>query len=178
MKKSFFAGLIVSLSILFTALSQQVFAQMQPDHAKWSFKVNRIGEEEAELVFTASIDDKWHLYSQNTSKGGPLPTVFTFTKTNEYSIQGKVMEPKPEEVMDDVFNVMVRFFKERKVVFKQKIKVLSPEAFTISGKVEYQTCDENMCLSGKSKFSFKVEGNKNAAPIVVKDSVKKDTSKT
>ena len=44
---------------------------------KWVFSVKELTNDEAELLFTASIDKTWHLYSQNMPATAiELPLVF------------------------------------------------------------------------------------------------------
>ena len=45
---------------------------------KWSFKSEMTGKNEVTLIFKASVDRGWHLYSQNMEDGGPVKTAFIF----------------------------------------------------------------------------------------------------
>ena len=49
------------------------------------FRSNNITDTEYELVFTASIDSGWHIYSQDLpSEDGPIATSFTFGQNGDY----------------------------------------------------------------------------------------------
>ena len=75
-----------------------------------------------------------------------------------YNRVGKVVEPKPHEEMDEVFGCMVKSF-SGKVVFRQKIKRLVEQDFTVSGTVAYQLCNDGSCIAPEDHdFSFKVPG--------------------
>jgi len=128
----------------------------------WSFSIDQKGKE-ATLSLKAKIDKPWHLYSQDIGPGGPIPTSFKFTPNENYSLVGKVSEPKAEEFMDPNFDMKVKFFEEF-VIFKQKIKLNSDKAFKINGSLEFMSCNDKMCLPpDEVEFSFAATGNKEEA---------------
>lgn len=146
--------LVISLNIA-TGYSQIL------EPVKWSFKANRINDTEAELQFTATIDNHWHLYSQDVPEGGPRPTIFTFDKSNSFQLVGKVVEPKAIEEYDPNFEMKVKYF-SNKVTFKQKIKIVSNKPFKITGFVEFMCCDDHQCIPPTEvPFSFNLEGARN-----------------
>ena len=152
----------IMLALLGIVLSTSLWAQ-QLDPAKWSYSVKEISDSEAELVFTAKIDDGWHLYSQYTDPAGPLPIVFEFTKSADYELVGKVQEPKPHEELDPLFDCVVKSFSGT-VVFRQKVKRVSEKDFTVNGILSYQMCNNGSCIAPEDRdFSFKVPGAKVAA---------------
>ncbi|NQV01731.1 MAG: thioredoxin family protein [Bacteroidia bacterium] len=112
---------------------------------KWSFKTERTNQEEATLLLIAKIDKGWHLYSQNLPPGGPLPTVFTFIESENYTLIGETSEPEGVEEYDPNFEMDLKFF-DGIVVFKQKIKILTSKTFTITGELEFMCCDDKRCL--------------------------------
>ena len=148
---------LLGLVSLMCLLGNHAVAQ-QLDPAKWSYSVKETSATEAELVFTAKIEDGWHLYSQYTDPEGPLPIVFEFTKSGDYELVGKVKEPKPHEEMDPLFDCMVRSFSGT-VVFRQKVKRLSENDFTVKGVLSYQMCNNGSCIAPEDReFSFNVKG--------------------
>ena len=157
-KKIFFFSLLLFLS----ALS---FSQIQ-NPVKWSFSVNKDGDENATLIFTAKIDKGWHLYSQKSSgNDGPMPTVFTFERSNKYELIGKTQEGRAHEVFDKVFEMKVHYF-EGETSFSQKIKIKSSEAFFIKGTVDAQACDDEKCTYDSKEFQFKIEGKDGTSNII------------
>jgi len=128
------------LAMLATALSAQI---LEP--VKWSFSAKRISANEAELLFTATIDKGWYLYSQNIPEGGPVPTSFTFEENSNFQLAGKVIEPKPIEKFDEIFKMDLKYF-DGKPVFRQKIRPLTNSAFKVTGYVEFMCCDNTSCL--------------------------------
>ncbi|MEI6456129.1 MAG: cytochrome c biogenesis protein CcdA [bacterium] len=126
---------------------------------KWSFKVKQTQPDEATLLLTATIDNNWHLYSQDIPPKGPVPTTFTFTPGSGYKLIGNVTEPKAIEENDPNFNMTLKFFAEE-VVFKQKIKILSRKDFTIKGILEFMCCDDKQCIPPEEvEFSFDIKVN-------------------
>jgi DsbC/DsbD-like thiol-disulfide interchange protein len=132
------------------------YAQMARP-TKWTFTYEEKKDGEAELIFKVKIDEHWHIYSQNTPVGGPIPMSFTFEKPSGFILDGKVIEPKPVEEYDSSFEMNVLFFKEE-VQFRQKIK-LNKNSCTVKGKIEYQACKE-ACIFMDTTFSIKVQKGK------------------
>ncbi|HRY99170.1 MAG TPA: cytochrome c biogenesis protein CcdA [Bacteroidales bacterium] len=127
--------LLISLS-----LSAQI---LEP--VKWSFSSKKLSDTEAELVFTATMDPGWHLYSQFLKPGGPIPTAFKFTESPAYRLLGKVKEPKAHTEFDAIFKMDVSYF-DGKAEFRQKIQVLSAKDFVVEGTFEYMTCNDETCI--------------------------------
>ena len=166
MKKNILSLLLFSLAVIFSFnLHSQVLSTV-----KWKYETKQIADDEYELIFHATVDKGWHLYSQNTPDGGPLPLFFEFEKSNNYELIGKVEEPKPHKEYDETFEVDVLSF-VGKVNFKQKVKVLTDKAFTIKGYSDYQTCIEGRCIPGNANFIFSING----AKLAKENTVEKET---
>ena len=111
-----------------------LFAQMA-EPVKWKFSTEKISDKEFNLVMTATIEDKWHLYSQHFDAGGPMPLEISFDKSANYKLVGGTTEsPTPTAEYDDVFMVNVKYF-TKKATFKQKIEALSDASFTVSASL-------------------------------------------
>ena len=122
---------------------------------KWEYKTKVTGSNTAELQFIARIDQGWHLYSQNLPDGGPMPTEFRFEKMDGIELVGKAIEPTPQEVFDEMFQMKVKYF-DKLVTFTQKIKITGTQPVKVSGTVNYQACNDETCIPGESEFSFDV----------------------
>ena len=143
--------------LLFLGMVLPVFAQLQ-DPVKWTYSVKDLSEVESELVFTAQLDEGWHLYSQYTDPNGPIAIYFEFAPSKDYKLVGKVQEPKPHEEFDEDFKCTVRSF-SGKVVFRQKIERLSSKDFKVTGTFGYQLCNSGSCIAPDDRdFSFSVKG--------------------
>lgn len=132
---------------------------------KWSFSLENYDNREAKLIFKATIEKGWHLYSQNIPDGGPIRTSFTFEENDGFTRIDTVMEPVPEEEMDPNFGMVLRYF-SNEAVFRQKIRLNTQEPLTIKGFLEYMCCDDTKCLPPTEvDFAFNVNGEMSAAAV-------------
>jgi DsbC/DsbD-like thiol-disulfide interchange protein len=134
------------LLILITLMVMGIgaFAQIESP-VKWSYAAKKISNNEAVVFLKATIQDGWHIYSQNVKDGGPIKTSFTFSPSKEYSLVGKPAEPTPVTKYEDAFKMNVSYF-EKSVIFQQKIKLKSANASVVKGQLEYMTCNDKKCL--------------------------------
>lgn len=161
----------ITLSLLLVIVSFSfLHSQDNPVHFKLSTK--KISDCEYDLIFNASIDDTWHMYSQNKlSDDGPNPTVFKFNKNKDYELVGKTKESKPVEEYDKVFETKVLYFKHN-ATFTQRVKLLTDKKLAISGKYEFQACTEEKCIFPPADdFSFDVQGTGGCVSGVQTESV-------
>jgi DsbC/DsbD-like thiol-disulfide interchange protein len=110
----------------------------------WSYGAKRINATEAVVFLRATLDPGWHVYSQNVKDGGPVKTSFSFNPSKEYQIIGATIEPTPITRNEKVFGMDVSFF-ETSVIFQQKIRLKTKQT-TVTGKLEYMTCNDRQCL--------------------------------
>lgn len=149
----------------FFALVNSSFAQIH-DPVKWSTSIQKISETEYDLIVTATIEAKWHLYSQNVPADGPIPTSFSFKTSPDFKLIGKTTEEKGVSSYDPIFEMQIKYF-ENKATFKQRIKVLSDKSFKIAGTVEFMVCDDASCLPPTEiDLAFLIPANKATAAIV------------
>lgn len=146
MKKIFLAGLVT----LFTATA---FSQ---DPVSWNYEAKKKSAGVYEVTITAEVSEPWHLYSQNTGKGGPIPTSISFKKNPLLTLAGAPKEVgKLEKTYDKNFRTNVLYYSD-KVQFVQTVKVKGNIKTNISGTVEYMVCDDSHCLP-PTKKSFEVK---------------------
>jgi Disulphide bond corrector protein DsbC len=136
MKKVLF--LIIALTI-----SIGTFAQIEHP-VKWAYAAKRLNNTEAIVFLKATIQDRWHIYSMNGKEGGPVKTSFIFSPSKDYKLSGKTVEPTPKSKFEKSFGFNIGYF-EKEVVFQQKIRLNSPEATVVKGKLEYMTCNDIHC---------------------------------
>ena len=146
--------ILFSVFLLTTALlaSSQI---VEP--VKWNFSQNKISDNEFELVFTATIEEGWHMYSTDLPEGGPIKTSFYFENVENAELVG---EPTPNkevvEEFDNSFQMDLRWFEEE-VSFTQKVKVTGTG--TVAGYVEFMSCDDETCTPPmEAEFSFELTG--------------------
>lgn len=142
------------ICILLFLVSFSAFSQIL-EPAKWTTSLEKISDLEYNLIFTADIDDTWHLYSQNIPENGPLPTVFSFENHSNYALVGNMSEPKGKTVYEAVFEMDTKYF-ENKAIFKQRIKLINKTDLIIKGNIEYMTCNSEKCIQGYDNFEIKI----------------------
>jgi len=145
MKKIFLAAvLIISLT--------SVFAQQK---TSWTFTAKKLAGNKYELHMTATPPAGWHVYSQNTPDGGPIPTIFTFNNNALVTLSGKVKENgKTIKYFDKNFKVNVIYF-EGKAEFVQVVTVKGKIKTNVSGEVESMICNDRTCMpSTTEKFNI------------------------
>ena len=156
MKKSrvFLLALILMPFLSFSQILEPV---------KWTFKVEQTKPGEATLLMISNSERGWHTYSQEVIPDGPVPTEFTFTKSPDYELNGKVIEPKGVKENDIQMKMVLTFFPD-KAIFRQKIKVLGKKDFTIKGSVYFMCCNDRSCIAPTDvAFEFAIKGNPGAS---------------
>ncbi len=121
-----------------------VAAQMQdPVHVRSELK--KISDSEGELLFSATIDPGWHVYSTGLGDGGPISASFHADKMEgAKAVGGLKARGKEQKVFDKMFDMEVRYF-EGSVTFVQKIQFTQPK-YDIKCYVEYGACNDQMCM--------------------------------
>lgn len=136
--------------LLFLFFSLAAFAQ-QLSPVSWTFNSKKISENIFEVQLVATIQPGWHLYSQNQPADAiAQPTSFNFNKNPLLALDGNVKEVgKLEKYKDTKLDISANQYSQ-KVVFVQKVKLKGKVKTNVSGKLEYQTCDDKKCLPPKT----------------------------
>ena len=153
---------ILSICLLLIAVVAQ--AQIQ-EPVKFKSELKTLAAGEAEIVFTATIDKGWHVYSTDLGDGGPISATFNVEKISGATVVGK-LQPKGKEIAsyDKLFEMNVRYF-ESTAQFVQKLKLTGGD-YKIEGFLEYGACNDENCLPPTQvefNFSGKAEAAKGAA---------------
>jgi thiol:disulfide interchange protein DsbD len=120
---------------------------------KWKTKTEKISETEFHLIFEGTIDKDWHVYSQFTPDGGPLPIELKYlNQEGNYNLIGKTKESKSKKEFNDTFGVDEIYF-EKKVVLTQNVKITYASLSTIEAEIDYQVC-KTSCINDHKKFKF------------------------
>ena len=147
-----------SLLLLTVVLTMQ--AQMA-DPIHFTTKLHPLKGAEAELLFTATIDAGWHVYSTSLGSDGPISATFHSVKMEgAEAVGGLKTRGKEIKKFDDMFGMELRYF-EQAVTFVQKIK-FTREDYDIDCYVEYGACNDQMCLP-PSEATLKVKGKSSVA---------------
>ena len=125
------------------------------DPAKWSTKLEKKSETNYILTFNVIIENDWHLYSQFTPDGGPLPLEITFkNQKGNFNLVGKAKESKTRTAFNDIFEVNETFF-EKKGQIQQEITITNPKLTEIKVDFNYQVCKE-VCINVEKNFTFSI----------------------
>ncbi|MDL2238579.1 thioredoxin family protein [Bacteroidales bacterium OttesenSCG-928-K22] len=165
------------LFIFVLFLSKSLFAQIY-EPVTWDFSTEKISDTEYNLIFKATIDKHWHLYSQDIpDDAGPVPTSFLFEESADYQLVGNTLEPKPEEEWDPNFEMNLKFF-SNEVKFVQEIKVINTNSLVVKGSLEFMACDDKQCLPPEFvDFEIPVIGESNAQVAQITDADEATTEK-
>ncbi|WP_153800545.1 protein-disulfide reductase DsbD domain-containing protein [Foetidibacter luteolus] len=126
------------------------FGQVE-DPVQWSYTARKKADNLYELVVTATLPKPWHIYSQSTPAGGPVPTRFIFKTNPLLSVTGKPKEVGAlQTIKDENFGVDVKYY-SNKVEFVQSVKLKGKVKTNISGTVEYMVCNDERCLPPTKK---------------------------
>lgn len=165
-----------TLFILFTLLfSLTAMAQQNPVH--FSVQQKQVSPTEVEVVFTAKIDQGWHVYSTNLPADGPTSASLHVDKAEGLTPVGKLTTRGKElNVYDKTFEMKLRYF-ENSVGFVQRYKITA-KTYSIKGYLEYGACNDEMCLP-PTQVEFNFKGNGPAsAPAATPTAANAETDKT
>ena len=146
--------------LVFAGIAIHLGAQVMP--IRWTTTTKKVGDCEYDLIFKAKPDQGWHLYSLNKAgkpkDDSPNPTVFTFAKSSDYELVGKVKQSTPHTAYDSLWELTVESY-DKEATFSQKIKLLTSKKTTVKGKYEFQVCTNAQCLFHNDDFEFSLEGS-------------------
>ena len=146
--------------LILSLLAFAVHAQIQ-EPVKFKTELKNVSATEVEIVFTASIEQGWHVYSTELGDGGPISATFNTDKLTGAQLDGK-LRPVGKEVssFDKLFEMNVRYF-EHNAQFVQKLKLTGGD-YQITGYLEYGACNDENCLP-PTQVEFSFSGKADAA---------------
>ena len=150
--------------VLLMMVTAAAIAQLK-DPVHFTTQLKELKGNEAELVFSATIDAGWHVYSTGLGDDGPISASFNAVKMDGVETVGK-LQARGNEIkqFDKLFDMELRFF-EKAVTFVQKIRFTKPE-YDIDCYVEYGACNDESCLP-PSEAALKAKGK---SPVKSEDS--------
>lgn len=124
----------------------------------WSFSSAQLEGNKYQLTYEATIDEGWYVYSQYINDGGPIPTAILHEENDMIVSVGQANETSNhmKDGYDEMFDMDITKY-AKSVVFSQTVEVSGPT--TITGYVEYMTCDSIQCLfPDPAEFEFNIGG--------------------
>ncbi len=154
----FTAFLLIALSAIVTVTAQMF------NPVKWSSKIEMTSDNTGEVVFTATIDAGWHMYSHDCDpQAGPSPLSINFSTLKGAVLEGDLKADRPStKVFDKMFEADLNFW-ENGITLRQAFKATEPE-FSIDGTIRYAACNDENCIPpGKEPFELSGTAKINAA---------------
>lgn len=131
-------------TLLLGLMAVAVQAQMMTP-VRFTSQLKELKGGEGEIVFSATIDPGWHVYSTDLGDGGPISATFNSVKMEGVETVGKLQSRGKElKQFDNLFDMELRFF-EGSVSFVQKIRFVKPD-YNIDCYLEYGACNDESCL--------------------------------
>ena len=161
--------------IIFLFVAFLVFTQGNSqilDPVKWTTKIEKKSESNYILTFSGVIENEWHMYSQFTPDGGPLPLEIIFkNQKGNFNLVGKAKEGKTTTAYNDIFEVNETFF-VKSAQIQQEIILINPKISKIEVALNYQVCKQS-CINQEKKFTFTIPSiTKNDIETIVTDTAK------
>lgn len=153
MKRLFTSTLLVLFAWM--AMAQMV----EPVHFSSALNIKDDGT--GEIVYTAKIDEGWHLYSTHLNDAGPTEAELVVTRADGIELVGG-LQPRGNEIeqYDAMFGAVVKYF-EQKAKFVQKVR-LTKDTYALDCYLQYGACNNTMCLPPQ-EVPLKKEGTNPAA---------------
>ena len=153
-----------TLSVLILLVASVCAMAQMADPVHFTSKMTMLGGDEAQIEFSAKIDNGWHVYSTGLGNDGPISATFNASKMDGVkTVGGLTHKGKEISQFDNMFGMKLRYF-EGSVTFIQKIKFTKPQ-YSINCYLEYGACNDETCMPPTS-VDFIKSGN---APAVAKD---------
>lgn len=121
---------------------------------KWSYRSQKIKNNEYYLIFTATLDAHWYTYSQTLEPNGPQPTLFYFEREDGKNLPDTLQEIGNGITEHDIFfDTQVTKYTNT-ITFIAQIKTHQPNAL-VNGYIKYMSCNGKSCTPiTKSNFTF------------------------
>lgn len=132
-----------------------------PEPVKWNFSQNKVSNDEYKLVFTAKLEEGWHLYSTDLPEGGPIKTSFYFESIENAELVGELIpDREPLKGFDQSFQMDLSWYKNE-ITFSQNIKVEGTGI--VIGYIEFMSSNnETFTPPMDQEFSFELTPTQNA----------------
>lgn len=146
-KKSLFLLLFTFIGIV--SLSAQII-----NPVNWEKSIKMTGESSGEVIFTATIENGWHMYGLELPADGPQPTTVRWEELEGVKLIGEITPSRPaHEEFDAVMNIQLGWW-EKDITLTQKFE-LTEKAYKITGDIKYMVCSNETCQPPtKETFEF------------------------
>jgi thiol:disulfide interchange protein DsbD len=137
--------------------SKLSIAQMIEDPTSWKYEVKKKSATEYQLIFHLTLKQGFHIWSLHPGGDGyEISPSFTIDKNDKVTAVGTPTESgKAVTTTMDGIDGKITYL-NGKIDYVQNVTVKGPTKIT--GKHQYQVCNDKMCLPPKDKnFSFDIK---------------------
>ncbi|MCL2597968.1 MAG: thioredoxin family protein [Paludibacter sp.] len=123
---------------------------------KWLTSTKITSATTAEITFTATIDNGWHIYAMDMSDDGPIPTTFKFEIVKGGKVVGKI-QPKStlKKEYDPYYEMELRWY-DLRAIFVQQIEFADAQKVDIQGNIHYMACNDKSCVP-PTYYNFEIK---------------------
>ena len=156
---------LLSLSLLCSLFA---IAQTEDNPIVWESSIQQVSETEYDVIFTATLLQDWHLYSQYNPEGAsqPLEILISAGETG-YNLIGKAKESKTKKEYSEIWEKEEIFFADTAII-TQRLLVTDKNTAAVTLEIYGQVCKQ-ACIQIEESFSFSLNGKKLKEEIVVLD---------
>lgn len=146
----------IPLSLLLFFIVPLAFGQVVKP-ISWTYELSKSNYEPGDtlsLVFKATIDKDWYLYSSDFDPDlGPLVTEFTFSDDPSYELVDSIRPIGAKRKYDELWEGEYTYFRE-KGEFRQTIRAKAA-SLSFSGSFAYQVCTDvdGKCIPFEEEFT-------------------------
>ena len=137
---------LLILATIATILSVATSAQgLMSKPVRFKVEKKQVNNNTFDVLFSATIDKGWHVYSPGLPAGGPVSASIAIDKSEGVEAEGPLKAIGNERnVYDEMFGMNVRYFEDA-VTFSQRFKTKGGK-YDVSGRLVYGSCNDQMCL--------------------------------
>lgn len=150
--------LIAFIAFAITAVAEIV------NPVKWTVDVKADDAQSGTIVWTAAIEQGYHIYGLDKLPDGPVNTSITVDPVDGLTLEG-ALEPsrQPLKINDKMFALVLQEW-EGTVSFSQKYRLdAGVRGVTVHSSIRYMACTDKACTPPKTESLSVVIGNEQAA---------------
>ena len=121
----------------------------------WTTQAKQVDSLTYDVIITATIEEKWHLYAIEMPEDGPLPTEFSFQDVTSI---GSLTHSELITGYDPIFKMELSYFDNR-ATFYQTVIVADKTLQDITVDLVYQACDDKLCIFRDEQLLIPLTGD-------------------
>lgn len=145
------------LPVFLLALSA-AFAQNVKDAIQWKYDAKKTSDSTFDITIAAKIKEGWHIYTATPKgDGSQIPTTIAFDRNPSIKLLGKYTNngKAVNEFVKDL-DITIQYY-QHSVTYTQK--VLARKNTVLKGVIDFQICNDQMCLPSKPEhFQIPLNG--------------------